>query len=151
MIDGNKLIEEIDNKVPGLTNLQIMKIADIINDQPQIEKCGDCSRRKFYQQGYQAGLVADKWISCSERLPIEEYENNKKIRGEDAVYPVLITCKIFNYEENKVIDVVKQAWFFDFMGRIDFYDQSLENMEVVAWQPLPDPYNAERGGKNELD
>ena len=47
MIDEKKLIEDIDNNVVGLTNIQIMQIADIINSQPP----------------------ADQWIPCSERLP----------------------------------------------------------------------------------
>lgn len=42
-----KLIEDIDNNVAGLTNIQIMQIADIINSQPP----------------------ADQWIPCSEREP----------------------------------------------------------------------------------
>ena len=50
MIDENKLIEEIDNKVCGLTNYQIYKIMDIIQEQPR----------------------CNEWILISERLPEEE-------------------------------------------------------------------------------
>lgn len=47
MIDGKRLIKDIDNKVAGLTNMQIFKIMDIIEEQP-----------KVYE-----------WIPVSERLP----------------------------------------------------------------------------------
>lgn len=47
MIDEKKLIEDIDNCVAGLTNIQIMQIADIIEAQPKVAE----------------------WIPCSERLP----------------------------------------------------------------------------------
>ena len=36
--------------------------------QPKTD-CSECSRRKFYQKGYQDGLNADKWIPIEERLP----------------------------------------------------------------------------------
>lgn len=56
-----KLIEDIDNNVAGLTNIQIMQIADIINSQ----------------------LTADQWIPCSERLPENDgyYETTIDILG----------------------------------------------------------------------
>ena len=47
MIDEKKLIEDIDNSVAGLTNIQMMKIADIIETQPKV----------------------GEWIPCSDRLP----------------------------------------------------------------------------------
>jgi len=65
-----KLIEDIDNNVAGLTNIQIMQIADIIISQPP----------------------ADQWIPCSERLPmlkqhiIGTFEHNGRRAVTDAVY-----------------------------------------------------------------
>lgn len=47
MIDEMKLIEEMDNNVPNLTNEQINKIVEIIDKQPKV----------------------GKWIPVSERLP----------------------------------------------------------------------------------
>lgn len=52
MINRQKLIEAIDDNVAGLTNMQIMQIADIIESQPP----------------------AEQWIPCSERLPEESGE-----------------------------------------------------------------------------
>lgn len=55
MIDEKKLIESLKESY-GLWGLVgIDEVVKIIKSQPQIEKCGDCSRRKFYQQGYEAG------------------------------------------------------------------------------------------------
>ena len=50
MIDEKKLIEDIDSCVVGLTNIQIMQIADIIETQPKV----------------------GEWIPCSEKLPTED-------------------------------------------------------------------------------
>ena len=58
MIDEKKLIEKIktESKIGGW--LYTDEIIDIINSQPKIEKCADCSKRKFYQQGYEAAKNA---------------------------------------------------------------------------------------------
>ncbi len=47
MIDEKKLIEDIDNCVVGLTNIQMMQIADIVETQPKV----------------------GEWIPVSDRLP----------------------------------------------------------------------------------
>ena len=79
MINEKKLIEEIDNCVLGLTNIQIMQIADIIESQPKVVE----------------------WIPCSERLPKENgnyFVTSNKMR---KVY----MCKFLKYADNgKVID-----------------------------------------------
>ena len=67
MIDEKKLIEEIDNNVVGLTNIQIMQIADIIEEQPKIATDTN---------------VGCKWIPCSERLPEDGREVFITLFGE---------------------------------------------------------------------
>ena len=32
-------------------------IIELVEEQPKIEKCGDCSRRKFYQKGYEDAIT----------------------------------------------------------------------------------------------
>lgn len=44
MIDEKKLTEDIDNCVAGLTNIQIMQIADIIESQPKVGEWIPCKR-----------------------------------------------------------------------------------------------------------
>lgn len=126
MIDEKKLIEDLQK---CFVNNSIHKndLAEAIAKQPKV----------------------GEWIPCSERLPLEEYESAKIARGENAVYPVLITRKAFSFEENRERNIVKQAWFLDYMGETDFYNLDLERVEAIAWMPLPAPYNVKRGGKNE--
>ena len=50
MIDEKKLIEDIDNNVVGLTNIQIMQIADIIEKQPKVGDWIPCSSGKLPQR-----------------------------------------------------------------------------------------------------
>lgn len=46
------------------------KCMDIIRSHmDDVPKCGECSRRKFYMQGYEDGKKNDGWIPVSEKLP----------------------------------------------------------------------------------
>lgn len=90
--------------------------------------CSDCTRRKFYQEGYQDGLNADKWISCSERLP--------KSNGCYLVW----RPRFFGGEIG-----MPAICYFD--GQNTWHDaygvnfaRVLNESDVVAWQPLPEPY-----------
>lgn len=72
--------------------------------------------REQYDKGYQDGLNADKWIPCSERLPKDNQE-------------VLIFA-----DGNIEIDTYYDGEF----EACCFYGN-----EVIAWQPLPEPYKGE--------
>lgn len=74
MIDEKKLTEvmlKAREREFGTPLAMIDWFIEIINSQPKVEKCGDCSRRKFYQLGYNDGYNANKRIPCSEKLPSE--------------------------------------------------------------------------------
>lgn len=68
----------------------------------------------------------DNWIPCSERLPEESGYYLATI--ENAKFP-----QILHYLK----------------GYKRWRDEFSERKYVVAWQPLPTPYNEKRGGKNE--
>lgn len=121
MFDIKKLIEDIENNVKGLSERQIRQIVDVLEIQPQADKCSDCSRRKFYQQGYQDGLNAD-WIPCEERLPSENIE-------------VLVTV-----EEIDGGKYTKTSWLQEEQWVIK---KTPLEPKVIAWQPLPAPYKKE--------
>ena len=76
MIDENIMLMELENLSAFKTRYIIECTKDElqrwIKGQPKIEKCGDCSRREIWWQGYKDGLNANKWIPCSERLPEED-------------------------------------------------------------------------------
>jgi hypothetical protein len=129
-----RMEQEYDRKSDLMKALQ-MAIESLENT-----GCSVCTRRNFYQIGYQDGINADKWIPCSERLPVEEYERAIEEEGDSAVYPVLVTVKELSFEENRYINVVKQAWFFEMFDYLGFYDSDCHEVEAIAWQPLPEPY-----------
>ena len=91
-----------------------------------------CSRREWYQKGYQDGLNADKWIPCSERLPSESGEynvTNKKTDGKRICYQS--SSAYFN----------GKTWHSDFIGICNGRQDI--GREVIAWQPLPQGYKKE--------
>ena len=125
MIDEKKLIEEFEKRMQDDNKMcpviKVLDVLEIIEEQPKV----------------------GEWIPCSERLPIKEYENGKNIRGEDAVYPALVTAKVVDFEANEELILTHEAWFFEWNGKLDFYFNSEEKANVIAWQPLPQPYKGE--------
>ena len=78
MIDEKKLIEDIKSKYCDLDFMDdgvIQEFIDVINEQPQ----SVCSRREWYQKGYQDGLNADKWIPCEVKDIIDTIISHNEI------------------------------------------------------------------------
>ena len=74
--------------------------------------------RGQYEKGYEDGLNADKWIPCSERLP----KKNERI-----------LC----FHSGGFIDCG------DFISNTfccDMDEYLVKKDEIIAWQPLPQPY-----------
>lgn len=94
--------------------------------------------RGQYEQGYQDGLNADKWIPCSERLPkigqcvLIQLDMNEY----DSEYDSTIQVRRYDGEQ----DVYKWKW--------EGLDIWTSEDVVLAWQPLPQPYKKE-GAENE--
>lgn len=78
---------------------------------------------------------SDNWIPVSERLPEEDKE-------------VLIFTK--DKEINKAYHTPKEwsdtQWEWFVFGTLG-YSLTYSDDEVLAWQPLPEPYKAEKGGE----
>lgn len=73
---------------------------------------------------------ADKWIPCEERLP-----------SENGLYLATYEC-----EDEITVDVMF------FMGKQFYYPEDMigivgKSVEVIAWQPLPQPYKADHHGE----
>lgn len=124
-------LDEIANDTSEAFILAYEECCDIIRSHmDEMPKCGDCSRRKWYQEGYKDGKDTndpnnDGWIPVSERLPEDGTylcTLDGELVGEDV--PFTGMCGIEN-------------------GRWD------EEGCVISWQPLPAPYKGER--KHEIN
>lgn len=93
-----------------------------------VPKCGECSRRKFYMQGYEDGKKNDGWIPVSEKLP----EEDERYKGRKAI-DVLVTTS-----NGRVTKVQRQS-------KYDYWCWGRIYGEPTAWQPLPEPYKAMEG------
>ena len=67
------------------------------------------------------------WIPCSERLPEYDEEYIKKYNN-DKQY--IVICK-YSYEPTVAHFSKEKIWY---------YDDFVKFNDVIAWQPLPEPY-----------
>lgn len=81
--------------------------------------------REQYSKGYEDGLNANRWIPCSERLP-EEYAEVLGFGREGYTYIVMMY-------DTKIYGKVWRQWNGGEL-RLDW---------IVAWMPLPEPYEGE--------
>lgn len=91
--------------------------------------CGDCSRRKWYQEGYKDGKNGNNgWIPVEERLPTrEECEKSNN--------------KFFVQTENG------ENFCCEYDTLANGYDDPLWscNVPIIAWHPLPEKYCKRKG------
>lgn len=134
-----KILEEIkDNTKLGNLHwetIRIEKVEEIIRSHmDDVPECGECSRRKWYQEGYKDGKDTntssnDSWIPVSERLP-------EVPEGTEDVY-----CPEFNV----TIKDASKATTLKYAPDGTWFDDSGEVYNVMAWKPLPEPYRPEEG------
>ena len=79
------------------------------------------------------------WVPCSERLPEEELEKAKKERGSEAVFPVLATINKKHFVTGEKYTTVSRAFYGCYNDK-NFYNSCCDKLDVIAWQPLPEPY-----------
>ena len=85
--------------------------------------CADCSRRKWYQKGYEDGKNSnDGWIPVEDRLP-------------EADKVVIVTTDV---------ELITFGYIHDGEWVID-----VEPDYPIAWWPLPEPYHPERSDNND--
>lgn len=97
------------------------------NDSDINNKCSECSRRKWYQKGYEDGkkdMCKDDWIPVEERLP------------DRGIY---VMCCF----DDGTVDTLWQNWKGDksSLRYTDVVDNQIR--KVIAWQRLPEPYKAD--------
>ena len=132
MQELEKMLEEIEqnqvmlkpfdeeDRPTGIINVAVVK--EIIRNHMNDGKCGECSRRKWYQKGFGDGRKNnDGWIPVEERLP----ERDKTV----------LACQRGG--------AIESAWHDGYRWKTGFsHADWLKN--VVAWRPLPEPYSPER-------
>ena len=94
-----------------------------------VPKCRECSRRKFYMQGYEDGKKNDGWIPVSEKLPEE---------NDGKYYPILNVSTSYGAVKRGFYRVRDKEWYIYSEMHGEFI--KAEDKEVIAWQPLPKPY-----------
>ena len=81
---------------------------------------------------------AQQWIPCSERLP-EVNGRYLVTRGLNACGSLWNRIYIANYSDLMGLKS-ERIWWNGNVGKSDF--ERID--DVIAWQPLPEPYRAER-------
>ena len=93
----------------------------------EIPNCEGCSRRKWYQKGYEDGKKDNDWIPVEERLPNEEEFKEAYCRNKYAAEFVVM-----------IEDATRPTTLYYKNG--SWFDEERNYYSVVAWQPLPEPY-----------
>lgn len=131
-----KILEEIGNasikvSTVGLPHkyfkaIGTKKIEEIIHSHmDEVQNCGDCSRRKWYQKGYEDGKKDNGWIPYTlQNIP--KKEGVYLVTCDDEEYPV----KRMRFKKEDEYGL----WYDDY----GIYDGV-----IFAWQPLPEPYKEE--------
>lgn len=130
MIKREQLLDDL-MKCERLGRKSLEAVIEVIKAQPQID-CLYCTRREWYQKGYQDGLNADKWIPCEERLP--------RRNVDVLVYRPKMAMPFFVDRYEGFYGEDDNEWYEGWAYST--------NCEVIAWQPLPQPYKKE-GAENE--
>lgn len=91
-----------------------------------VPNCGKCSRREWYQKGFEDGKKDNDWIPYTR-------QNTPKKKG---IY--LVTCDDEEYPVKRMRFKKEDEyglWYDDY----GIYDGV-----ILAWQPLPEPYKKHR-------
>lgn len=122
-----KEIEERGNIQFSSYTKPLIAVEDVLeiirSHMDEIPNCGKCSRRKWYQKGIEDGKKDNGWI------PVEEKRVPEKEVIAQNVYDEMMIGYVYYSEEMKWYECVSD-------------DVYLTN--VVAWQPLPEPYKKHR-------
>ena len=108
-----------------------------------------------YESGYSKGRAdATKWIPCSERLPEEiDAVNITWVNRNPPTYYEHIKDKEFNGTAH----YFHGKWYWYSSTTLDYlkeygeseWDKMDEDIDVIAWMPLPEPYKEQMKGEAE--
>ena len=124
-LDGEECYE--DGRTQGRFE-ELLWCREIIHSHmDEFPKCSDCSRRKWYQKGYEDGKNNDGWIPVEERLPEVPEEN-----------PIFDNKPLELY----LVDIGAEYPIRAFWNGREFTD-GWSLLNVIAWQPLPERHKGD--------
>ncbi len=92
----------------------------------EVPNCGKCSRREWYQKGFEDGKKDNDWIPYTR-------QNTPKKKG---IY--LVTCDDEEYPVKRMRFKKEDEYGL-------WYDNyGIHDGVILAWQPLPEPYKKHR-------
>lgn len=139
MKELEKILEEVKSSAVyaevkggyGAMCLLVGAIESIINKHMNGNAhCGECSRRKWYQKGFEDGKKSKgNWILVNDRLP----ENNEEVIAQWEFYS---RCDNMTYTYIQIMRFDKTSGEWNGV-------YGIPNGRVIAWCPIPDPYRKE--------
>lgn len=120
------------DEVKGYARAMEYVVDTIRSHMDEIPNCEGCSRRKWYQKGFEDGKKDNDWIPVEERLPED---------GEKIFYDM----QLVTLEDGEVCLAVYRNQENEWWTRRQQGEEWYTNKhDVVAWQPLPKPYKEGR-------
>lgn len=146
-----KILEEIEDhaiefKSVGMCDdyVSVGWAKDIIRSHMgDVPKCRECSRRKFYMQGYEDGKKNDGWIPVSEKLPEDDDMRFYMCIVENHEEDLPMFCQ---YDSEYGFGFWHDIYDSTSLGFVDTVFKTNDELgyeKVVAWQPLPEPMRKE--------
>lgn len=143
-----KILEEIEDHAIEFESfgmcddyVSIRWIKEIIRSHmDDIPNCGDCSRRKQYQIGYEDGKKDKDWISVEDRLPEDDDMRFYMCIVENHEEDLPMFCQ---YDSEYGFGFWHDIYDSTSLGFVDTVFKTNDELgyeKVVAWQPLPEPY-----------
>lgn len=119
----DEIFDEIQHEIDGTVYSAVQNVGVNV-DKEELIKALQYDRGQ-YEKGYADAMQKTRWIPVSERLP-EENET------------VIASTKCGVYPETHYTK--KYGWEWAYEAGSDYW---VELKDVVAWQPLPEPYKGE--------
>ena len=164
-----KILEEIEERVNMVKNIPVNEDDDFLDGEEcyeagrvqgryeelvwcrnmirshmdEVQNCGECSRRKFYMQGYEDGKKNDGWIPVSEKLPEDDDMRFYMCIVENHEEDLPMFCQ---YDSEYGFGFWHDIYDSTSLGFVDTVFKTNDELgyeKVVAWQPLPEPYKEE--------
>ena len=145
-----KILNEIGYAVTGTIGKKregMIECMDIIQKHVYENKCSECSRRKFYQMGYEDGNKDnDGWI------PVEKYGLPK----EEGIYDLTIINGRGEYVSVRweFLSGVHLSGHQHYVDGVHYWADNYQgnsineflSERVIAWRKKPEPYCPESSG-----